>query len=103
MFLLTGGLQYALLTHPMTVLGAGEDERAFAAYVRSLAKMQIIGAFGLAVAMSGLATLLAALGFAPEAFFALAALVLTWQLQEFCRRVLLARLCASRRRWSMTR
>ncbi|MHC5055097.1 MAG: lipopolysaccharide biosynthesis protein [Planctomycetota bacterium] len=93
------GLQAALVTGPMTVIGAPKEEDEFRRYVATLALAQLLGGAvlaALAFAAVGVMMLVPAAAGLRGAFGGMAAAVFFVQAQEFFRRVLFTRLLPSR-------
>ncbi len=95
LLLFLNALQATLLTNPMMVLGPARDEEGFRRYISSLAWAQAIGGAVLA-ALTVLVAAVALFSGRSEAlsssFLAMGAAVFFVQAQEFCRRVLFARM-----------
>ena len=87
--LLVNGLQAALITQPHNVLAQGREGREYAVYTSSTAVGQ--GLFTLAFALLALVAAGTAAAVAPgvaSLLFALVPALVTWQAQEFVRRIL---------------
>ena len=86
-------LQEGIVVQPLNVFGAVLDTATFKRYASSSAVLQLLLAGSLASAAALGGWMLTALGndTAGPALFALWAAFLTWQLQEFCRRLLYTR------------
>lgn len=90
---LTRAFQEGIIVQPLNVFGAGMDEAGFKRYFTSNAALQAILAFSLAAgaALGGWVLIVTGNDTAGPALFALWFAFLSWQLQEFFRRVLYTR------------
>ncbi len=98
--LAANGLQTALVTGPMTVLGAGREGDDWRGYATSMALAQLVLGGALAVLSAAVCGTLAALGALKGplagAFLAMSGALFFIQAREFCRRALYTRLRAWR-------
>lgn len=89
------GIQTALITGPMMVLGAAKEHDEFRRYVTALGVFQLVVAAGaglLALAVAGVMALTPAGPGLRGAFLGMSAAIFFVQGQDFCRRVLFTRL-----------
>jgi len=94
--LAVNGLQAALITGPMTVLGAGKEGNDWKGYATTLAVAQLVFGVGMTAIAFGVSILLKVTGVIggtlTGALLAMSGALFFVQGQEFCRRVLFTRL-----------